>query len=285
MEHTVVAGSMEVLKPCWAVATSGVPVREQLFNVSICQQAHFNIFHHSGGDSWSLGHHRYRSTDDDIHSLEVATPVLLPRPDGHRHRRGSHGDVIFLNSHGEASLKKPSKLALPFSLNKILSVVQLTAYSPGLHGHGAEWRWQLSTGASWSNAEAPVGMGEAAAVVPTLKVVQLRAGDEREVVIAAGELEAVVVSPGGVVLATVELPAAPTHAVIVGDFSGDGLADIIVSTTSGVYGLVQRRHPGAIFFSTLVGCLIFVMAVIFVLQHLSTNTKPKPRVAPGGYRA
>ncbi|KAJ6989909.1 hypothetical protein NC653_018421 [Populus alba x Populus x berolinensis] len=34
-EKTVVSGAMEVLQPCWAVATSGVPVREQLFNASI----------------------------------------------------------------------------------------------------------------------------------------------------------------------------------------------------------------------------------------------------------
>jgi hypothetical protein len=38
---------MEVLKPCWAVATSGVPVREQLFNVSIFHYNHYyNMFHH-----------------------------------------------------------------------------------------------------------------------------------------------------------------------------------------------------------------------------------------------
>lgn len=93
-EQTVVSGSMEVLRPCWAVATSGVPVREQLFNVSICHYTHFNLFQH--GDF-----SRAFSRASDITSLEVATPILIPRSDGHKHRKGSHGDVIFLTNRGE----------------------------------------------------------------------------------------------------------------------------------------------------------------------------------------
>jgi len=93
-EQTVASGSMEVLRPCWAVATSGVPVREQLFNVSICHYTHFNLFQHG---------ELYRSygQGSDSASLEVATPILIPRSDGHRHRKGSHGDVIFLTNRGE----------------------------------------------------------------------------------------------------------------------------------------------------------------------------------------
>lgn len=94
-ERTVVSGSMEVLKPCWAVATSGVPVREQLFNASICHHySPFNLFQHG---EFSRGFGRAQ----DFSSLEVATPILIPRNDGHHHRKGSHGDVIFLTSRGE----------------------------------------------------------------------------------------------------------------------------------------------------------------------------------------
>lgn len=93
-EQTVVSGSMEVLRPCWAVATSGVPIREQLFNVSICHYTHFNLFQH--GELY-----RSYSQGSDVASLEVATPILIPRSDGHRHRKGSHGDVIFLTNRGE----------------------------------------------------------------------------------------------------------------------------------------------------------------------------------------
>ncbi|XP_059437498.1 uncharacterized protein LOC132170512 [Corylus avellana] len=250
-EQTVVSGSMDVLRPCWAVATSGVPVREQLFNASICHHSAFNFFQHGE-------YSRYYGRTSDVTSLEVATPILIPRSDGHRHRKGSHGDVIFLTNRGE-----------------------ITSYSPGLHGHDADWQWQLSTGATWSNLPSPSGMMDAGVVIPTLKAFSLRVHDNQEVILAAGDQEAVVISPGGSLLASVDLPAAPTHALICEDFSNDGLTDLILVTSSGVYGFVQTRQPGALFFSTLVGCLILVMGVIFVTQHLnSIKGKPRPSSGP-----
>ncbi|GMY12400.1 FG-GAP repeat-containing protein [Fagus crenata] len=245
-EQTVVSGSMEVLRPCWAVATSGVPVREKLFNASICHHSPLNFFQ-NGEFS------RYYGRTPDVTSLEVATPILIPRSDGHRHRKGSHGDVIFLTNRGE-----------------------VTSYTPGLHGHGADWQWQLSTGATWSNLPSPSGMMEAGMVVPTLKAFPLRVHDNQEVILAAGDQEAVVISPGGSPLTSVDFPGSPTHALICEDFSNDGLTDLILVTPSGVYGFVQTRQPGALFFSTLVGCLILVMGVIFVTQHLN-SMKGKPR--------
>ncbi|XP_062102505.1 uncharacterized protein LOC133812717 [Humulus lupulus] len=248
--QTVVSGSMEVLRPCWAVATSGVPVREQLFNASICHHSPFNLFQHA-----EFSRHFGRS--QDLVSVEVATPILIPRNDGHRHRKGSHGDVVFLTNRGE-----------------------VTSYAPGLHGHGADWQWHLSTAATWSNLPSPSGMMEAGTVIPTLKAFSLRVHDNREVILAAGEQEAVVISPGGSILASIELPAPPTHALVSEDFSNDGLTDLILVTSTGVYGFVQTRQPGALFFSTLVGCLILVMGVIFVTQHLNSG-KGKPRASSG----
>ncbi|KAJ6353257.1 hypothetical protein OIU76_002300 [Salix suchowensis] len=134
--QTVISGSMEVLRPCWAVATLGVP---------------------------------------------VATPILIPRGDGHRHRKGSHGDVVFLTNQGE-----------------------VTSYSPGLHGHDAVWQWQIMTGATWSNLPSPSGMMEGGMVVPTLKAFSLRAHDTQQMILAAGDQEASVISPGGSLQASVD---------------------------------------------------------------------------------
>lgn len=247
-EQTVVTGSMEVLKPCHAVATSGVPVREKLFNVSICHHAHFNLFQH-GDFARSFGR------TPDVGAIEVATPIFVHRDDGNQHRKRSHGDVVFLNSRGE-----------------------VTSYSPNLHGDGAVWRWQITTGATWSNLPSPSGLMEDK-VIPTLKTFKLRVHDHQEVIIAGGDQEAVVISPGGSQLATVELPGSPTHTLVLRDFSGDGLTDIILVTSSGVYGFVQTRQPGALFFSTLVGCLIVIMGVLFVSQYLNSTGKSKPRVS------
>lgn len=157
-------------------------------------------------------------------------------------------------------------------------MLQVTSYSPGLHGHDAIWRWQLLTGATWSNLPSPSGMMEST-VIPTLKPLPLRAHSNQEVIIAAGDQEAVVISSGGGILATFELPGPPTHALVLQDFSNDGLTDIIVVTSSGLYGFVQTRHPGALFFSTLVGCLIVIMAVLFVSQYLNSMNKGKPRAS------
>lgn len=157
---------------------------------------------------------------------------------------------------------------------------QVTSYTPLSHEHGAEWQWHLSTGATWSNLPSPLGMTEASMVVPTLKAFSLRVHDNQEVILAAGDQEAVVISPGGSPLTSVDLPGIPTHALICEDFSNDGLTDLIVVTSSGVYGFVQTRQPGALFFSTLVGCLILVMGVIFITQHLN-SIKGKPRHSSG----
>lgn len=157
---------------------------------------------------------------------------------------------------------------------------QVTAYSPGLHGHDAVWQWQIFTDATWSNLPSPAGMMEGGMVVPTLKAFSLRVHDNQQMILAGGDQEAVVISRGGSVLTTIDLPASPTHALICEDFSNDGLTDLILMTSNGVYGFVQTRQPGALFFSTLVGCLLVVMGVIFVTQHLN-SIKGKPRASSG----
>ncbi|CAN6976918.1 unnamed protein product, partial [Brassica rapa subsp. trilocularis] len=193
---------MEVLKPRWAVATSGVPVREQLFNVSICHHTVFNSMHYRE-------HSRNFVDTSNTSSLEISTPILIPR-------RGSHGD------------KK----------------------------------------ATWSHLPSPSGLTESGTGVPTLKPFLLRIHDNHPMILARGDQAAVILSLGGSVLASIDLPFQPTHAVIADDFSNDGLTDVIVMTSNGIYGFVQTRQPRALFLSSLVGYLLVVMTVIFIAQHL-----------------
>ncbi|KAG2263450.1 hypothetical protein Bca52824_070529 [Brassica carinata] len=178
----------------------------------------------------------------DTSSLEIATPILIPRDDGHKHRRGSHGDVIFLTNRGE-----------------------VTSYTPDMHGREPLWQWQLQTEATWSNIPSPSGLTESGTV---------------PMILAGGDQAAVIISPGGSVLASIELPSQPTHALITDDFSNDGLTDVIVMTSNGIYGFVQTRQPGALFFSSLVGCILVVMAVIFVTQHLNSVKVTRPTPPP-----
>ncbi|MCO5570133.1 hypothetical protein L7F22_023850 [Adiantum nelumboides] len=243
-ERVVLSGLIEAIRPCTAIATSGIPVREQLFNASICKHYPFGGFHHGFGRG------------SDSIPLEAVTPVLLPTEDGHRHRRGSHGDLIFLTSRGE-----------------------VTSYTPGLHGKGAIMRWQVVTGSSWENSFVQAGVA-AESVVPTLKVISLRAHGPPQLILVAGETEAVILTASGRQLSSFFLPSPPTHELVVADFSGDGLNDIIVVASNGLYGFVQVQQPGALFFSSLIGCLIVVMCAIFIVQHFSFSSegrKPGPR--------
>ncbi|CAN7094615.1 unnamed protein product, partial [Brassica rapa subsp. narinosa] len=202
VQRIIVSGSMEVLKPRWAVATSGVPVREQLFNVSICHHTAFNSMHYRE-------HSRNFVDTSDTSSLEISTPILIAR-------RGSHCD------------KK----------------------------------------ATWSHHPSPSGLTESGTGVPTLKPFLLRIHDNHPMILAGGDQAAVILSLGGSVLASIDLPFQPTHAVIADDFSNDGLTDVIVMTSNGIYGFVQTRQPRALFLSSLVGYLLVVMTVIFIAQHL-----------------
>lgn len=117
---------------------------------------------------------------------------------------------------------------------------------------------------------------ESGHMVPTLKPFSLRVHDNQQMILVAGDQEAVVNLPGAV--SWQHLNFLPHwHVLVSADFSNDGLNDLIlVITANGVYGFVQTRQPGALFFSTLVGCLIIVMGVMFVTQHLnSMNGKPR----------
>ncbi|KAJ4890189.1 FG-GAP repeat-containing protein [Raphanus sativus] len=84
VQGTVVIGSMEVLKPCWAVATTGVPVGEQLFNVSTCHHAAFNFLHY--------GEHSQNFTDTRLMCTATAS-----RSGNGSFRRKQHGRISRLH--------------------------------------------------------------------------------------------------------------------------------------------------------------------------------------------
>eukprot|EP00246_Nothoceros_aenigmaticus_P000321 TRINITY_DN10472_c0_g1_i1.p1 TRINITY_DN10472_c0_g1~~TRINITY_DN10472_c0_g1_i1.p1 ORF type:complete len:704 (+),score=140.10 TRINITY_DN10472_c0_g1_i1:97-2208(+) len=256
-ERVVPTGMTEVLRPCWGVATSGIPVREQLFDGPICRHSAFsNLFQQGGQFGNSLGGRAF-ARFADAGPLEVATPVLLPRKDGNRHRKGSRGDVIFLNSRGEVS---------SFSVSV-----------EGKHNdsESQEPQWQVATEASWINPPAPAGT-VVLQTVPTLEALPLRTRGPPEAILVAGESAAVVLSPRGSKVTVINLPEPPTAPLVYADFSGDGLTDLILYGSDGIYGFVQTRQPGAVLFSSLLGFLVIVIGVIFITQHFG-ESKGKPR--------
>lgn len=81
-------------------------MREQLFNVSICRHSPFNLFPY-GDYSRNFGQ------SSEVASLEVATPILIQKKDGHKHHKRSQGDVVFLTNRGEVG----SYLTFAFSFS------------------------------------------------------------------------------------------------------------------------------------------------------------------------
>jgi len=96
-ERVVPKGMTEAIKPCWAVVTSGVPVKELLFNSTICRHSPFLSF----SQAEFIGSRAFGRSAESASPLEVATPVLLPRPSERRRVKNGGSDVVFFNSRGE----------------------------------------------------------------------------------------------------------------------------------------------------------------------------------------
>eukprot|EP00899_Mesostigma_viride_P010191 jgi/Mesvir1/19173/Mv01192-RA.2 len=238
------------VRRCWAVATSGVPVQEQLFNGSICRSS-------VALDMMRLSTRTFGR--DATHEVEVAVPILMPYPrpgrtwkainymlPGVRHR-GLLYDAIFLNSFGE-----------------------VTSYSSDGH-----ILFQVGVGAAWTNAHVPAGMAHHR-VVPTLEPLALRVGGHPEVILAIGQSRAALLSTGGQKVGSFEIPSSPNGKTVIADFNGDGLNDIVVTTTTGLYGYAQTRRPGAMLFSGLLAVLLIIMGIVLVTQQLH-NPKGQAR--------
>ncbi|BDA41145.1 hypothetical protein COCOBI_01-8000 [Coccomyxa sp. Obi] len=223
---------------CWAVAKSGIPPREPLFNATICR------FPGQWGAEASARAFSFGS-DGGVVPLEVAPPAFLPVPGPRGLYQQGHGIAVFLNSRGE-----------------------VTAYN----SHGQRL-WQHAMGLSWANHKTGgLGGGHAARqVAPTLDALPLRAGAIPAALLASGSWSAVILSEHGNRLETLVFPALPALPLQIVDFNGDGLNDIILASHDGLYGWAQVRHPGGVPFAVLIACLIVAMAVVYFTQQVGLS--------------
>jgi len=133
-------------------------------------------------------------------------PILLAPPAAlpvHAHARRM--DAAFLNSRGDVS-----------------------SFSPEGRRH-----FQLRSEAGW----APGG-----GAAPTLAALRLRAGAATApVLLAAGERVALLLSPGGALLAQLALPQPPAAPLQPVDLRGDGVAGLLLRAEGGLYAFRQVR--------------------------------------------
>ncbi|KAG2434923.1 hypothetical protein HYH02_012121 [Chlamydomonas schloesseri] len=213
---------------CTAHVRSGIPPSETLFTVQVCHTRKFGV---------STSRNVFQRAAAAAQPTELATPVMLPIPDlrGYSSRRRQHGMLVFMTNKGE-----------------------MTAVSSG----GAHL-WQEYLQVSWPPADENPDH-----VVPTLAAMALYTHAVPTTVLAAGTDHAVLVSEHGHVLAELELPAAPTQPLVVADFNGDGLNDIILVTNKGLYGYVQVEHlAGGMSLSALLLTLVVALGLVYFTQH------------------
>ena len=73
------------------------------------------------------------------------------------------------------------------------------------------------------------------------------------------------------------LQAPPVLPIQMADFNGDGNNDLILTSRDGIYAWAQIRHPGGLPFAALGGCLIVVMAAIYLAQLSSKAEQSGPK--------
>lgn len=220
---------------CMATATSGIPPREHLFTINVCRTNRF-----MSGAAGGAGVSAILEDEDSANqATELATPVLLPLPqgNGYRSRRSQHGIIVFNTNKG-----------------------QMTAVNAkGQH------LWQSFFPTTWPHASSQQGTERK--VVPTLAVMAMHRQAVPTTILAAGHEAAVLVSEHGNLLDALWLPAPPIQPLLVVDFNGDGHNDIILVTSTGVFGYAQVQHYGGFTLSALLGCLIIAMLVVFYTQQ------------------
>jgi hypothetical protein len=90
----------------------------------------------------------------------------------------------------------------------------------------------------------------------------LRVGGPPSGVLAHGSNGAVLVSEHGRLLATVDYPSPPIRRLVVMDFNGDGLNDVILVSELGVFGYAQSLHLGGSTLSTLLCVALGAMGLL-----------------------
>ncbi|KAG2490863.1 hypothetical protein HYH03_010781 [Edaphochlamys debaryana] len=218
----------QVMGRCTAHVRSGIPPTETLFKVQVCHTRKFGV---------SASRNVFQRAAAAAQPTELATPIMLPIPDlsGYAHRRRQHGMLIFLTNKGELT-----------AVNAV-----------GQH------LWQEYMPVYW-----PPEDENPDHVVPTLAAMALYVHAVPTVVLAAGTDHAMIVSEHGHILSELELPAAPTQPLVVADFNGDGLNDIVLVTERGIYGYVQVQHlAGGMSLSALMLTLVIALGLVYLTQH------------------
>jgi len=217
------------------LATSGLPVREALWNVSIGQAVRV-----------PRGR-RHQQPAHGVPTIGVSAPLLVPRagPEG----RSSILDVVFLTSDGRvASVHADGRESWTVRTD-------------------ASWRDEHTEPAADLSGGAQGGAWSGAQLLPSLTLLQPSAESGEVFILAVGSSAAVVLTTAGKVLASVKLPQMTNAPPVLADFTGDGVLDIILPGEHAHVGLQLDTAAGSVAHKLLFAFAAIAVALAMLLRH------------------
>ena len=225
-------------RACQGVALAGVPPREPLWNVSICNSGRGG---NGDGDDGELSSYFFGARGGPrTRAVDAAPPAFLRVRDSRGRLTAAGGLVVFATSDGTVTAAR---------------------------GFDGLKRWSVRSGCSWRPLGASAVLSSSATqhsapVAPTLVPFPLRTHARPAAVLVAGDRRLALVSAErGRVLASASLPssvAPPVVPLLAVDADGDGLTDAVATTADGVFGYAQVRRPASSPEALLTGVRIFI---------------------------
>ncbi|CAN0000500.1 unnamed protein product [Ascophyllum nodosum] len=247
------------LPPCYALAVSGLPPREQLFNGSIC---------HDGGAVFEMGERLSKpnsrlAPNSDV-EVGASAPAVLSR-------RVSTASAKYPGQPGTATglSRRQSRLDVVFAVSTgVVSCYDDEGRLKWQDRHGPKWWFPPGGMAAKEGENDDVVRGY---VVP-FRLEDSAGGDTgdpflaQERILVVGSDKICVYDREGRLSGQAPLVSAPSQPPVIGDFDGNGIADVVILGRGGlVAGYTLAPDPGirALFVAVLVliGAMLVVAAV------------------------
>ena len=225
------------------LATSGLPVREALWNLSIGQAVRV-----------PRGRH-HQQPGQGVPTVGVSAPLLVPSAGAEG--RSSKLDAVFLTSDGR------------------VASVHADGRERWTVRTDASWRDEHTEPAADLSGGAQGGAWSGAQLLPSLTLLQPSAKSGEVFILAVGSSAAVVLTTAGKVLASVRLPQMTNAPPVLADFTGDGVLDIILPGEHAHVGIQVDTAAGSSVAQKLLFAFVAIAVALAMLLRQSEMLEVK----------